>query len=82
MLDATEKLKIETDSIESIIATLGQGAISFGMKLLAAIAILVVGMWLSNRLVRSLKRVMEKRKLEASLTSFLISFLNIFINNK
>ena len=79
MLDATEKLKIETDSIESIIATLGQGAISFGMKLLAAIAILVVGMWLSNRLVRSLKRVMEKRKLEASLTSFLISFLNILL---
>lgn len=76
-MEVLDKLEIETSSIETILSSLGEFAVSFALKLLSAVAILVIGMWLTNRFMRMLRRAMEKRKFEASLATFLFSFLNI-----
>lgn len=70
---------IETASLETIISSLGQFVIRFGLKLIAAVAILIVGIWLANRITRSLRNVMIRRRLEQSLQSFLLSFINIVL---
>jgi small conductance mechanosensitive channel len=51
--------------------------ISYGWKLIAAIAILIVGFWLAGKFTKHLKRVFVKRNVDSSLSSFLTSFLNI-----
>ena len=78
-MEVLDKLEIETSSIEAILSSLGEIVVSFGLKLVSAIAILVIGIWLSNRLMRTLRRAMDKRKFDASLSSFLFSFINILL---
>ena len=78
-MEVLDKLEIETSSIEVILSSLGEIVISFGLKLVSAIAILVIGMWLTNRFMRMLRRAMEKRRFDASLSSFLFSFINILL---
>jgi small conductance mechanosensitive channel len=76
-MDSAEKLQIELGSLESILSSLGDKLVSFGMRLLAAMVIMLVGFWLTKRLMLAIKRGMERRKVEASLSSFLLSFLNV-----
>ncbi len=76
-MNVAEKMQLETGSLEAILSSLGEKAVAFGLRLLAAVAILVVGLWLGKRLLNTIRRGMERRKLEASLSSFLLSFLNI-----
>lgn len=76
-MNVAEKLQIEVGSLEAILSSLGEKLVAFGLRLLAAVAILVIGFWLSKRLMAAIKRGMERRKLEASLSTFLLSFLNI-----
>ena len=78
-MEVLDKLEIETSSIEVILSSLGEIVISFGLKLVSAIAILVIGMWLTNRFMRMLRRAMEKRKFDASVATFLYSFINILL---
>lgn len=53
------------------------GAVDFCLRLIAAVAILWVGMWIAKRITRSVKFAMERRELEPSLISFTSSFVNI-----
>lgn len=75
----TDSLNLENYSFDTIIASLGKILTDFGLKLISAIVILTVGIWLSNKLVNALKKIMEKRKLEASLKTFIYSFVNILL---
>lgn len=52
-------------------------AVRFSFKIVLALIILSVGLWLSARLTKIVKRGMERRKLEPSLQSFLASFVSI-----
>ncbi len=62
-----------------LIQNLLGGAVDFCFKLIAAIAILMIGMWIANKITRSIKFAMEKRELEPSLISFSSSFINILL---
>lgn len=62
-----------------LIQNLLGGAVDFCFKLIAAIAILMVGMWVANKITRSIKFAMERRELEPSLVSFISSFINILL---
>jgi hypothetical protein len=42
-MDSAEKLQIELGSLESILSSLGDKLVSFGMRLLAAMVIMLVG---------------------------------------
>jgi small conductance mechanosensitive channel len=72
-------MNIEVSSIDAAIQSLIQSAINFGIKLVVAILIFGAGMWIANRITRSLKNIMERRKFDASLQSFLGSFVNILL---
>lgn len=64
-------------TLDSLISTLGQIVANFGMKLLAAIVIWIVGFWIVKKLIASVGVAMKRHKVDPSLASFSLSFLNI-----
>lgn len=64
-------------TFDSLIVTLGQIVANFGTKLIAAIAIWIIGFWIVKKIVVSLSFVMQKHEVEPSLSSFIQSFLAI-----
>ena len=54
-----------------------QSAIDFGLKLLAAIAIYIVGAWLIKRVKVWLNKLFVKRKTETTLSTFITSLVSI-----
>ena len=54
-----------------------QSAIDFGLKLLAAIVIYIIGAWLIKRVKIWLGKMFTKRKTEATLSSFISSLVSI-----
>ncbi len=72
-----EILNIEVSSIDAALESLIQTVVNFGVKLLVAVLILVCGVWLANKITRSIKHVMQARDFDPSLQSFLGSFINI-----
>ena len=75
----TQILNVEPSRIDDAIQSLIQAAVDFGLKMLVAVLILCGGIWLANKITRSMKRVMEMRKFDPSLQSFLGSFVNILL---
>ena len=75
----TQILEVEPSKIDEALQTLIQAGVNFGMKLLVAILILVAGVWLSNKITRSIKKVMQLRDFDPSLQSFLGSFINVLL---
>lgn len=53
--------------------------IHFGLKLLAALAIYLIGIWVIRMVKRALKRVFEKRNSEPTIASFIISLVTIIL---
>lgn len=49
----------------------------WGLKILAALLIYFIGAWLIRKIRRMLKALLTKRKVEASLSTFLVSLTNI-----
>lgn len=56
---------------------LGQDIINFGLKLLAALLIYLVGAWLIRRIKKGLSRMFIRRNTEKALASFVMSFTSI-----
>ena len=75
----TEILNIEKSGIDAALESLIQATVDFGLKILVAVLILSGGIWLANKITRSFKRMMEIRKFDPSLQSFLGSFINILL---
>ena len=51
--------------------------ISVGSKILLAIVVFIVGRWIVRRLNKLLANILEKRHVEASLSTFVKSLVNI-----
>ena len=60
-----------------LIQTLVDKGLQFGWKLLAAIVLYVIGAWIIKRIRKVLRRVFNRRQLEGSLASFLVSLVTI-----
>lgn len=63
--------------VRDTLGFLAENAMSIGLKVLAAIIIYAVGAWLIQRIKRLLKKILVKRNVEASLSSFTLSFVSI-----
>ena len=61
----------------TLLQDLLQSAIDFGLKLLAAIAIYIIGAWLIKRVKIWLGKFFAKRKTETTLTTFITSLVSI-----
>ena len=68
---------MNTITFDSVVATLGRIVADFGMKLLAAIAIWIIGFWLVKKIIASISYGMKMHNVEPSLASFTMSFLSI-----
>lgn len=68
--------QIQTDP-ETFWHSLGQSALHFGLKVLAAILIYLIGAWLIRWVKRLLTRIFERRQTERTLASFISSFVSI-----
>ena len=64
-------------TFDSVISTLGRIVADFGMKLLAAVAIWIIGFWLVKKIIASINYGMKLHNVEPSLASFTISFISI-----
>lgn len=64
-------------TLDSLIAKLGQIVAEFGTRLIAAIAIWVIGFWVVKKIVASVSFAMKKNEVDPSLASFMQSFLTI-----
>lgn len=54
-------------------------ATQYGLRLLGAVVVLVIGLWIIKILIRSSQRIMMKSKIDASLRSFLRSMIDILL---
>lgn len=64
-------------SANQIISLLLEEAVKIGMKVLAAIAIYIIGAWVIKKIKRIIRKIMERRNIDPSITSFTLSFTTI-----
>ncbi len=64
-------------SADQIISLLLEEAVKIGMKVLAAIAIYIIGAWVIKKIKRIIRKIMERRNIDPSITSFTLSFTTI-----
>ena len=69
--------KIATTPTSELLSDLVDKALSFGLKVVAAIAIYFVGAWLIKKIKNLLKRIFEKRDFEPAIESFIQSIVGI-----
>lgn len=54
-------------------------AVSYGPKLIGAIVVLLIGLWVINMIVKATDRLMKKRKMDESLKPFLRGMINVVL---
>ena len=70
---------IASSTPQEVMKTLLDSAIRFGLKLLAALAIYIIGAWLIKRIKRLVMKGFEKKGTEPTLVTFVSSFLTILL---
>ncbi|NLD21329.1 MAG: mechanosensitive ion channel [Bacteroidales bacterium] len=75
MADSLGPLKGKTGM--EIVSILGEHFITFGLKVLAALAIYAVGAWIIKKTKKLLKRVFVKKNTDPSLAGFILSLVNV-----
>ncbi|MFQ3226542.1 MAG: small conductance mechanosensitive channel [Lentimonas sp.] len=73
MPETTEPSTIDFDAI---LRSSIEAFTKYGMQLIAALAIFIIGRWLANFLTKALRSTLEKRKVEPSLVGFAASLTN------
>jgi len=84
---AADSAKVAIDNLahefvqnpNAVLSQLMEHAIQFGLKLLAAIAIYLIGAWIIKRVKKVLRRIFLKRRTEATISSFVISLVSILL---
>ncbi|MCQ2289378.1 MAG: mechanosensitive ion channel [Muribaculaceae bacterium] len=61
----------------NMLTSLSNHAISFGLRLMAAILVFYVGKFIINKVHKLVQKVMDNKKVDVSLSSFLLSFMRI-----
>lgn len=64
-------------SVQDVIKTIATGAIEVIFKILIALAIYFIGRWLIKRLLKGLREIFDRRHIELSLRTFLLSLIRI-----
>lgn len=53
--------------------------VAYGMKVVMAIVVLIIGLWVINRVAKATDKIMEKREVSVSLRGFLKALINILL---
>ncbi|MCF8358799.1 MAG: mechanosensitive ion channel [Prolixibacteraceae bacterium] len=70
---------MNTESMQKIVDKLQEYASLYGLKLIGAIVVLVIGLWIIKVLVRLITKGVDKRVNDPSLSSFIKSFISILL---
>ena len=62
---------------DELIAWLSEMGMVWGIKLLSALVVLIIGLWIIKTITKKIGKSMEKNETDPSLRSFLISMLGI-----
>lgn len=63
--------------VDEMISGLLDKAVSFGLKVLAAFAIFIVGRWIIKKVKNAIKKLFDKKETDAAISSFVLSIVNI-----
>ena len=76
---ATEEFveKIATTPADQLLSEFGDKAIAFGLKVLAALAIYIIGAWIIKKIKKMVHNIFVRRKTEHSIASFVESLVSI-----
>lgn len=66
-------------TVSELIGLLTDAALSLGGKIIKIVLIWLIGRWLSRRFISFLKTLMKKRNTDASIQTFLVSFIDIVV---
>ena len=69
--------KISNSSTEELLAELVDKAVLFGLKIMAAIAIYLIGAWLIRKLKKVIGKIFERKSTDAAIASFVQSIISI-----
>ncbi len=69
--------KLSTTPVTTLASELIDEAINFGLKLLAALIIYLVGAWLIRKIKNLIGRIFERKKTDAAISSFVQSIIGI-----
>ncbi len=67
------------ENLQSILTYVYELAITYGLKLLLAIATLIIGLWIIKIILKAIGRNMEKRNVDTTLRLFLGSLLSMLL---
>ncbi|MEJ2593898.1 MAG: mechanosensitive ion channel [bacterium] len=67
------------ENAQEILNWLTDMAIAYGLKLIGAIIVLIVGLWVIKLIMKGIRRAFEKREMDESLKPFLLSMINILL---
>jgi len=68
-----------TGRADELILWLTEMGMAWGLKLLGAIVVLIIGLWIIKAIMNKVSKTMEKKDTDASLRSFLLSMLSIIL---
>lgn len=71
--------KVTHMSGQEIVDIIWQTMLKWGLKVLAAIVVYLAGRWVIRRIKKTLRGICTKRKIEPSLATFTLSFVNLFL---
>ncbi len=66
-----------TENTDKIMAWFMESGVSWGLKLIGGIIVLIVGLWIIKIVMKNLGKLMEKHNTDPALRSFLLSMLGI-----
>lgn len=72
-------MEINVSTLERYATMMGDLAVQFGTKLLVAVVVLVIGLWIIKRIMNLFDLAMQKKKVEITLHQFLLSIVGILL---
>ncbi|RHW77982.1 mechanosensitive ion channel family protein [Colwellia sp. RSH04] len=72
-------MDITVDKVEHYIQMLGEMSLAFGVKFLLAVVVYLVGNFIIKRIVKLVELALDKKKVDSTLHSFLISILTTLL---
>jgi len=67
------------NQIDNYIQTGLDFVINYGIKILGAIIVLIIGLWIIKKVIKTTSNIMQKREIDESLRPFLISLLSVIL---
>lgn len=74
-------LDVDTDRVQHYIDMLGEMSIQFGTKLLLAVIVCLIGLFIVNRIIKLIDIAMDKKGVEVTLHRFLVNITSITLKS-